>query len=288
MKIFQTLIALCLVLCCINAKGQHSELPIYFEEALGNSDTIILGYDISASKGMDSALGEINILGTPYSKSFEVRASMYDYQKIRNEDPRISESKKMIIESTCFEPPLYDEENSIMVLIKSDNWPIKITWDNTLFQDSCRAMAIVECSPGGWFDVCGGNNSFEVIEMKHKSMVTLHRTEYTITTDADTLFALFFPLSRKINVGVEKPSILDNVITFPNPASHSIIINQGELSDMTYQLIDLQGRIIQSMPLPLAHHHVVWDISEVASGIYILAMMQGTTLIGTRQVEVVK
>lgn len=193
-----------------------------------------------------------------------------------------------MIESNCEEPILYDEENSIMVLIKCDNWPIKISWDSTLFLDSCREMAIVECRPGGWFDVCGGNNALDVLDMKKKNMVSMLRTEYTIITEADTLFALFFPLSRKINVSVEKPSILDNVITFPNPASHSIIINQGEITDMTYQLIDLQGRIIQSLPLPSAHHHVVWNISEVASGTYILAMMQGTILIGTKQVEVVK
>ena len=110
----------------------------------------------------------------------------------------------MIIESDCVYPTLYDEVNSIMVLIKSANWPIVISWDSTLFQDSCRAMAIIECEPGGWFDVCGGNNRFLVLEMEEINRFSFVRTVYTIPTETDTLFALFFPLSRKIDVGIGK------------------------------------------------------------------------------------
>ena len=88
----------------------------------------------------------------------------------------------------------------------------------------------------------------------------------------------------QINITRDLPEIK----IYPNPASHSIIINQGEISDMTYQLIDITGAVVKTIPLPHAHHHLVWDISEVASGTYILAMMKGTTLIGTKQVEVVK
>ena len=288
MRTIRPILLLVLAFCSFIAKGQHFELPIFFEDANGNKDTLILGYDITASKGMDAALGEKDILGTHYTKPFEVRASMYDYQNIREGDPRINESKKMMIESSCVEPTLYDEENSIMVLIKCDNWPIKISWDNTLFQDSCRAMSIVECRPGGWFDVCGGNNSFDVLEMKNKNMVSIVQTEYSIATQTDTLFALFFPLSRKIDVGVEKPSLHEIVSVYPNPASRSIIINQGEITDMTYQLIDMQGAVIKSLPIPYAHHNVIWDISDVDSGSYVLTMLQGGKVIGTQKQLVVR
>jgi len=75
---------------------------------------------------------------------------------------------------------------------------------------------------------------------------------------------------------------------YPNPASHTIIINQGDISDMTYELIDMTGKIVKSIPLPHAHHHVMWDISDVASGTYVLTMMQGGKLIGSRQQVIIE
>ncbi len=81
---------------------------------------------------------------------------------------------------------------------------------------------------------------------------------------------------------------LPEIKVYPNPASNTIIINQGEISDMTYLLTDIHGLTIKSMPLPDAHHHVVWDISDVVSGTYVLQMRQCDKVIGTKQIVVVK
>ena len=81
---------------------------------------------------------------------------------------------------------------------------------------------------------------------------------------------------------------LPEIKVYPNPASHTIIINQGEITDMTYLLTDIHGRTIKSIPLPHAHHHVVWDINDVVSGTYVLQMRQGDKVIGTKQIVVVK
>jgi hypothetical protein len=75
---------------------------------------------------------------------------------------------------------------------------------------------------------------------------------------------------------------------YPNPALHTIIINQGEIADMTYQLTDMTGAVVKTIPLPQAHHHVVWDISDVASGTYVLTMLQGGKVIRSRQQVVIK
>ncbi len=75
---------------------------------------------------------------------------------------------------------------------------------------------------------------------------------------------------------------------YPNPASHSIVINQGEITDMTYQLVDMMGIVVKKIPLPYAHHHVVWDISDVAAGTYLLTMLQGEKVIGSRQQIIIR
>ena len=82
-------------------------------------------------------------------------------------------------------------------------------------------------------------------------------------------------------------NIIPEIKIYPNPASHSIIINQGEITDMTYQLTDINGAVVKMIPLPHAHHHVVWDISDVASGTYVLTMLQGGNVIGNRQQVVI-
>ncbi|MEZ4912124.1 MAG: T9SS type A sorting domain-containing protein [Saprospiraceae bacterium] len=259
-----------LILCSYLAQGQHFELPIFFADAIGNKDTIILGYDINATKGIDTALGELDILGTPYTKPFEVRASMYDYNKIRWEDPRISESKKMMIESDCVEPPFYDEENSMMVLMKCAHWPIEVSWDSTLFLDSCRAVSIVECAPGGWFDVCGGNNSFLTLEMRKENIVSFIETIYTIPTESDTLFALFFPLSRALDVGVVEPAKHFKVSTFPNPANDVLHIDisdyQNTNNALKAHIQSIDGKTIKEVKLINANNTV--EISSLISGVY--------------------
>jgi hypothetical protein len=57
---------------------------------------------------------------------------------------------------------------------------------------------------------------------------------------------------------------------------------------MTYQLTDINGAVVKMIPLPHAHHHVVWDISDVASGTYVLTMLQGGKVIGNRQQVVIR
>ncbi len=288
MKTFQNLIILFVTLCSFWAKGQHFELPIFFEDAIGNKDSIILGYDIAASKGIDAALGEIDILGTPYTKEIEVRASMYKYEKIRHEDPRIIESKKMIIESDCVYPTLYDEVNSIMVLIKSANWPIVISWDTTLFQDSCRAMAIVECEPGGWFDVCGGNNRFLVLEMEEINRFSFVRTVYTIPTETDTLFALFFPLSRKIDVGIVEPPSQNIVITYPNPVYDDSVVFRIE--DRAYNDPNLTVKICNTLGSVISVNQINEEISTQSwsSGMYFFEISNGAKNVQTGKFLVVK
>jgi len=55
--------------------GQEFSFPIYFEDAIGNKDTLTMGYDINGTDGLDTVLGEINIIGVPLDTSFDVRIS---------------------------------------------------------------------------------------------------------------------------------------------------------------------------------------------------------------------
>jgi hypothetical protein len=102
----------------------------------------------------------------------------------------------------------------------------------------------------------------------------LERTAWLVKIDED---GNILPIDTTSSTGYiySNTISLPEIKVYPNPASNTIIINQGEISDMTYLLTDIHGLTIKSMPLPDAHHHVVWDISDVVSGTYVLQMRQG-------------
>jgi hypothetical protein len=116
--------------------------------------------------------------------------------------------------------------------------------------------------------------------------VNLPQSAWLVKIDEDGNILPLDTTSAAIDTDVVNQ--IPEVKLYPNPASHTIIINQGEITNMTYQLVDISGAAVKSMPLPHAHHHVVWDISDVASGTYVLTMMQGGKLIGSKQQVVVK
>jgi hypothetical protein len=199
----------------LEVKGQSFELPIYFEDATGQKDTIVVGYDINGSYGIDPALGEVDILDSAYAKPLEVRAAIYDYYTEWPLLPRIIESKKMIIGYVCFDPSYFDEANAIMMVIKSNNWPIALSWDKTLFQEICNRLDIVDCTPGGWFDVCGPGHPYQILEMSLTDTATYLGSEFQIETDEDTLQALFLRF-YKFGSATKEVSEVD-MNFFPNP-----------------------------------------------------------------------
>ncbi|MEZ4912122.1 MAG: T9SS type A sorting domain-containing protein [Saprospiraceae bacterium] len=87
---------------------------------------------------------------------------------------------------------------------------------------------------------------------------------------------------KEISHGIPEVSI------YPNPASHTIIINQGEITDMTYHLIDMSGVVIKTLPLPQAHHNVIWDITDVPTGTYAMTMTQRGIIIGSKLQVIVR
>lgn len=53
--------------------GQEFIFEMYFEDAIGNKDTLVIGYDINATDSIDSVFGEKNIISVPLDSLFDVR-----------------------------------------------------------------------------------------------------------------------------------------------------------------------------------------------------------------------
>ncbi len=259
---FLVVLSLCF---CHDLFGQHFEIPIYVEDSAGYKDTIVLGYDPLASYAIDTSYGEINIIDSPYADSLEVRAAIYDYN-IWPELPRILETKKMIVGDVCSYPSTTGEGNAIMVVLKSEYWPITMRWDNTLFQEECNFIDIVDCTPGGWFDVCGAGHPHMIFEMRLSDTVSYYDTEFKIETTQDTLSALFFRFYSDFRSGFE--DVPESKIGFfPNPTQGVITLDHPLNTGDKIIITDIMGR-----PISFNYCNEELDLLSNPDGIYILTV----------------
>jgi hypothetical protein len=75
---------------------------------------------------------------------------------------------------------------------------------------------------------------------------------------------------------------------YPNPTSDYIIINQGEQSDMSYALFDMQGRQLAHIDIENSHTNVVWDLPELQSGSYQMIVTQKGIKVMDKKIVVVR
>jgi hypothetical protein len=54
-------------------EAQQFSFQMRFVDAVGNLDSITLGYDPAATDSLDTFMGEVNIITTPYASGLDVR-----------------------------------------------------------------------------------------------------------------------------------------------------------------------------------------------------------------------
>jgi len=150
MKRIITLLLILLTTFSHNLFGQEFSFTMTFHDSMGNSDTIIFGYDISATDSVDADFGEINIISNKIDSLFEVRIT--DEWIAKRVDINLEGNyhlKKQIIRKNCNSWP-----TAIGIDIKCKNWPVTAKWDNTIFNDTCNdGSLITSIPPGGWWDI---------------------------------------------------------------------------------------------------------------------------------------
>ncbi len=144
--------------------GQEFSFEMYFEDSLGNKDTLIMGYDILATDTIDSIFGEINIVSVPLDSVFGVRITNEWYSG----GYETFHTKKQIVSYNCVSWPY----TIVTVDIKTKNWPVTASWDDTVFYDTCRNGSVfTSVNPGGWWDT-GSPSNLDRVQLKHQNQVT--------------------------------------------------------------------------------------------------------------------
>lgn len=174
-------------------KAQQFEFPIFFENAQGEKDTIIMGYDPEATTGIDTAFGEVNIKGTPFS-GFDVRNTDVNYSYLwcsinENVDYSTFHSKKQITNDNCEIP--WGPFNAI--IFEHIHFPVTVSWDRSAFAEYCTSGPMIsDWHPGGWYDApC--ENSQGIINMSEEDYFVFDTAAVALhTIEGDTVNYLFF------------------------------------------------------------------------------------------------
>jgi len=143
-----TIIAFVIFLPLFNY-GQEFSFPIYFEDAMGNKDTVYIGDSPDATFRIDEHLGETNLLGKPVNDEFDVFltdaasgniygavTAIYDCYLDTDQEPTFVSSKQLIDNNKLFN--WYE----LGMVVK--NWPVTIRWDQKDVNDLAKLLGILK------------------------------------------------------------------------------------------------------------------------------------------------
>jgi hypothetical protein len=82
----------------------------------------------------------------------------------------------------------------------------------------------------------------------------------------------------------EKEDWKSLVTIYPNPVSDVLYINQEDIMDVDYSLVDMTGKEVARYTGQGAFQSTVWDISHLTGGSYILGIKKEGVLMGSKMI----
>lgn len=233
--------------------------PIYFEDGVGNRDTVTVGYDF-AQPGLTAAGGPTNLLNTPWDSIFEVRVYQRD-ANIRHEYKNIT---TWYSGGWTTSGEFYGRVPTLYLKFNIKYLPLKITLPLAGRQNNrCIQETYIDVGYF-WFavtppDQCPWvmNNRDTVTEyfsLDRTCGVSTHVTNsfYAFTVDSiegggvDSLREIYlFMNTPQWFVGNEEVTQEEGGI-YPNPSGGSFVLDFGDLSSAIYQIHDALGRLVVS------------------------------------------
>lgn len=286
------------------ALGQQTaqfETTLYFEDAVGNRDSIVVGYDTLATHDIDPEFGEVEIL-SPFDSIFEVRAGTFTWQW------REKLSKKIINRATAAVGPFAPEDcysgQPVFIYIWAKHQPIRVSWNRAVFAERrCyRATALLN----HWLDELAGPLTPDEIPPEYACLaaedsIYFDMSEEHLTSGNDgvyidqriliekeveglglqTIFGLRFKAASTpfdfspcywVPSGQKEP-LTGPVSLYPNPAAGTAWFSLPDgVEALRWQLFGINGALLQEQRETVASKV---ELSGLPTGIYQL-LVQGS------------
>jgi hypothetical protein len=270
----RTLIALLILATATQATAQSTpefSFVLYVTDALGNRDSIILGYDATATDTADALFGDNNIANTTIDSVLDLRLTDYynplDYQ-----------SENAIFKYSC--DSTFDRNDGrglAYLLLRAKNYPVTFSWDIQQFlgaNNAChRGSVITNSSIYLQYANLNIQNTFHSILSRSGSYATNY-DDYTTTMlnhgRVDTVFLMpFMFVDTFIQVGIQESRIAESLVAYPNPAkTYAEVVVPAAAGEIAAVLVfDVQGQQI-NLPYSVAGERLSLNTSELAAGFY--------------------
>ena len=280
-------------------KTAQWETKFYFEDAVGNRDSLTVGYDTTANVVYNPDFGEENIREVPWDSVFEVRAGRQESDR----NPNLPLSKTLVAKlfTGISDGRCYFSESPVRMFVKIKHLPVTITWDSTHYQGYCNGGSYLAPHEMGslflnwWFTdtAVWWPKPPEFACLSTQSSYVLH--SFTETTkiwvnylldqntdgSVDTIYAVnfygWFPEYDEFSPCRKKVSVQDvqaqdvELKVYPNPAQTMVYIESQDR--LRWTLKDIQGR------QRLAGVDPWLDISDLQEGVYFLTIYIGDRII---------
>jgi hypothetical protein len=279
-----------IIILLFSLKGncQPYIVPLYFEDAVGNRDTVFFGYDDSATFGVDDFLGEKNLINESIDSTFAVfftdataNEPLEEHCLEKTQKPTYV-LKKQFNSINSF-PAHYLE---LGLIVK--NWPVSISWqpseiENFLIQQGRQGWNVYMYS---WYPpesfvgsihCCGfwpGDYTF----LNDVSQIVLNYDNLchyssTISKDSVSLFFMAFSSFSKVN----EPEI-ETVHSWYNAKEKKIIISNYFRDPCSIEVIDMLGKVrIKKTIDHISGSNIEIDTGFLSRGMYILKITSSKT-----------
>ncbi|MEI6409779.1 MAG: T9SS type A sorting domain-containing protein [Bacteroidota bacterium] len=276
--ILPNVISLFLYTCALSAQVTPMfEMPLYFEDAVGNKDTVTIGYDTtSSSYHWNQQFGE-HAINLPFDSIFEVRVSHSDLWPVETGKKAIA-GWELDVNQYC------GGAAPVKLFVHARHFPLTIRYDTALIHSSeCRKQMIIAPSVfvfllENWWDsdhYC----MWETDEIKDSSIFIVlpngnpSAEEFEVEGQGVQRIPCYFWTVFWGNTPCGYPVSTDNVNTFsskrlwPNPATNQIIFDLSTSESVSeISIFDLIGRHIKTVLHPLDN---ILNISELKVGYYV-------------------
>lgn len=240
----------------IQAQEEFS-FELYFEDGLGNKDTLILGYDQNATDSIDVMFGEVNIKNQPWNGILEVR-TFENY---------------FVPDTALFKKDIRTYYSNFPILMNFQEDSIKLSWNETVFIDTIQGSSI-----------SNDLSSLAYFSVQDSIWINKNQMLYNIT-GTDTLYRLFIDFDQQF-ADISKGNF-KTIKLFPNPSSGIINLDfkEIEMNEVLVSVFDLTGRTVYHTRL---NDSKQIDLSHLENGTYSILFFKNEYYLHTQNVVIWK
>lgn len=265
-------LCLCPSLLCGQVLEPLYKFTLHFEDAVGNKDSVIMGFDSLAFPLLDPEFGEVDITNQPFDFVFEVRGAALSSEDFHSKIVVDAHFQWMCQESFA---------NYQMISMRAKHFPVLMTWDSTYFYQECLQSSLITRSFG--FALTPDFFDPKLTSLSETSSLLITRTylEYTdeqwFTTNVfdiengerDTTYNFFIGISSRYPSSSTGEVSDIAVRLFPNPTLQTLTVKVPDTNgeDLWLSLCDVHGRVVLRQKLS-AHQETLLDVGGLLPGVY--------------------